>query len=214
MDRLIFQIERENLVDVYGIVHDLRMHRSLMVQTEVGPRQCLAHNTSALWANVLGFSAGSVRIPKPVRLGHHQVQNRNQCGPHLPEHGSSFHLWEHRTTQESLQVLRRIDPRNHSSLLAPTSVKGTQVVLYKLCKPALVVCVYIYCVLVHSNFYSVVFISWIFARGGGWLTFWPNLCYFSNVTVYKLFINADVLCWFCLFTTGLGYFAQVICWMQ
>lgn len=36
IDRLIFQIERENIVDVFGIVHDLRMHRTLMVQTEVG----------------------------------------------------------------------------------------------------------------------------------------------------------------------------------
>ncbi|KAG7473791.1 hypothetical protein MATL_G00099630, partial [Megalops atlanticus] len=34
IDRLIYQIERESLVDVYGIVHDLRMHRPLMVQTE------------------------------------------------------------------------------------------------------------------------------------------------------------------------------------
>uniref|UniRef100_A0A8C3GCJ4 protein-tyrosine-phosphatase n=1 Tax=Cyclopterus lumpus TaxID=8103 RepID=A0A8C3GCJ4_CYCLU len=34
IDRLIFQIERENVVDLYGIVHDLRMHRPLMVQTE------------------------------------------------------------------------------------------------------------------------------------------------------------------------------------
>ncbi|XP_062418961.1 receptor-type tyrosine-protein phosphatase eta [Pungitius pungitius] len=34
IDRLIFQIEREDFVDVYGIVHDLRMHRTLMVQTE------------------------------------------------------------------------------------------------------------------------------------------------------------------------------------
>ncbi|KAM9376093.1 receptor-type tyrosine-protein phosphatase beta-like [Pholidichthys leucotaenia] len=34
IDRLLFQIERENKVDVYGIVHDLRMHRPLMVQTE------------------------------------------------------------------------------------------------------------------------------------------------------------------------------------
>ncbi|KAM3608811.1 uncharacterized protein V6R79_005192 [Siganus canaliculatus] len=34
IDRLIAQIERENIVDVYGIVHDLRMHRPLMVQTE------------------------------------------------------------------------------------------------------------------------------------------------------------------------------------
>ncbi len=35
IDRLIFQIERDAVVDVYGIIHDLRMHRPLMVQTEV-----------------------------------------------------------------------------------------------------------------------------------------------------------------------------------
>ncbi|XP_061826005.1 receptor-type tyrosine-protein phosphatase eta-like isoform X1 [Nerophis lumbriciformis] len=34
IDRLIFQIEIDNVVDVYGNVHDLRMHRPLMVQTE------------------------------------------------------------------------------------------------------------------------------------------------------------------------------------
>ncbi|XP_059916132.1 receptor-type tyrosine-protein phosphatase eta isoform X3 [Gadus macrocephalus] len=34
IDRLIFQIERESMVDVYGTIHDLRMHRTLMVQTE------------------------------------------------------------------------------------------------------------------------------------------------------------------------------------
>ncbi|KAM7003473.1 receptor-type tyrosine-protein phosphatase eta-like [Tautogolabrus adspersus] len=34
IDHLIFQIERENMVDVFGIVHNLRMHRPLMVQTE------------------------------------------------------------------------------------------------------------------------------------------------------------------------------------
>ncbi|XP_068169430.1 receptor-type tyrosine-protein phosphatase eta-like [Antennarius striatus] len=34
IDRLIFQIERDNIVDVYSIVHDMRMHRPLMVQTE------------------------------------------------------------------------------------------------------------------------------------------------------------------------------------
>ncbi|XP_055078519.1 receptor-type tyrosine-protein phosphatase eta [Periophthalmus magnuspinnatus] len=34
IDRLLFQIERENVVDIYGIVHDMRMHRTLMVQTE------------------------------------------------------------------------------------------------------------------------------------------------------------------------------------
>ncbi|XP_026123520.1 receptor-type tyrosine-protein phosphatase eta-like isoform X2 [Carassius auratus] len=34
IDRLIFQIEQDGVVDVYGIIHDLRMHRPLMVQTE------------------------------------------------------------------------------------------------------------------------------------------------------------------------------------
>ncbi|XP_062405345.1 receptor-type tyrosine-protein phosphatase eta [Sardina pilchardus] len=34
IDRLIFQIERDGVVDIYGIIHDLRMHRTLMVQTE------------------------------------------------------------------------------------------------------------------------------------------------------------------------------------
>ncbi|KAJ7344390.1 hypothetical protein JRQ81_000340 [Phrynocephalus forsythii] len=34
LDRLIHQMEMENIVDVYGVVYDLRMHRSLMVQTE------------------------------------------------------------------------------------------------------------------------------------------------------------------------------------
>uniref|UniRef100_A0ABM5F8R6 protein-tyrosine-phosphatase n=1 Tax=Pogona vitticeps TaxID=103695 RepID=A0ABM5F8R6_9SAUR len=34
LDRLIHQMEVENTVDVYGVVYDLRMHRSLMVQTE------------------------------------------------------------------------------------------------------------------------------------------------------------------------------------
>lgn len=41
IDRLIYQIENENTVDVYGIVYDLRMHRPLMVQTEVRPGLCL-----------------------------------------------------------------------------------------------------------------------------------------------------------------------------
>ena len=37
IDCLIYQIENESTVDVYGIVYDLRMHRPLMVQTEVRP---------------------------------------------------------------------------------------------------------------------------------------------------------------------------------
>ncbi|XP_063053903.1 receptor-type tyrosine-protein phosphatase eta-like [Engraulis encrasicolus] len=34
IDRVIFQIERESKVDVFGIVYEMRMHRPLMVQTE------------------------------------------------------------------------------------------------------------------------------------------------------------------------------------
>ncbi|KAF4095334.1 hypothetical protein G5714_024412 [Onychostoma macrolepis] len=34
IDHLIFQIERDGMVDIYGIVNDMRMHRPLMVQTE------------------------------------------------------------------------------------------------------------------------------------------------------------------------------------
>ncbi|KAG9352431.1 hypothetical protein JZ751_020845 [Albula glossodonta] len=34
IDRLIFQIERDSAVDVFGVIHELRMHRPLMVQTE------------------------------------------------------------------------------------------------------------------------------------------------------------------------------------
>ena len=38
VDHLIYQIENENTVDVYGIVYDRRMHMPLTVQTEVRPR--------------------------------------------------------------------------------------------------------------------------------------------------------------------------------
>lgn len=48
IDRLIYQIENENTVDVYGIVYDLRMHRPLMVQTEVRLDLCLTLTTDFL----------------------------------------------------------------------------------------------------------------------------------------------------------------------
>uniref|UniRef100_A0A8C1JBS1 Protein tyrosine phosphatase receptor type Jb, tandem duplicate 1 n=1 Tax=Cyprinus carpio TaxID=7962 RepID=A0A8C1JBS1_CYPCA len=37
IDHLIFQIEKDSMVDIYGIVNDMRMHRPLMVQTELVP---------------------------------------------------------------------------------------------------------------------------------------------------------------------------------
>lgn len=104
IDRLIFQIERENIVDVYGIVHDLRMHRPLMVQTEVGRKKksaacsCSTIKSKiffwALWIFVFGASAGSVRVLEPVCNGHHQIKDRNQRGSDLPKHGCSLHLRE------------------------------------------------------------------------------------------------------------------------
>uniref|UniRef100_A0AAV2KZU1 protein-tyrosine-phosphatase n=1 Tax=Knipowitschia caucasica TaxID=637954 RepID=A0AAV2KZU1_KNICA len=67
IDRLIFQIERENVVDVYGIVHDMRMHRVLMVQTEdqfVFLNQCAldiirsrtGNNVDLIYQNAAAFS--------------------------------------------------------------------------------------------------------------------------------------------------------------
>uniref|UniRef100_A0A8C4TLX4 Uncharacterized protein n=1 Tax=Erpetoichthys calabaricus TaxID=27687 RepID=A0A8C4TLX4_ERPCA len=35
LDHLIHQIKLDNIVDIYGIVYELRMHRPLMVQAEV-----------------------------------------------------------------------------------------------------------------------------------------------------------------------------------
>lgn len=55
IDRLIYQIENENTVDVYGIVYDLRMHRPLMVQTEVRPHLCWTPRPSHL--SVKGHAA-------------------------------------------------------------------------------------------------------------------------------------------------------------
>ncbi|KPP66776.1 hypothetical protein Z043_114689, partial [Scleropages formosus] len=34
IDRLIYQIEQDGVVDVFGTIHNMRMHRTLMVQTE------------------------------------------------------------------------------------------------------------------------------------------------------------------------------------
>lgn len=37
LDRVLQQLESKDTVDIYGSVFDLRLHRSHMVQTEVGP---------------------------------------------------------------------------------------------------------------------------------------------------------------------------------
>ncbi|KAB5565550.1 hypothetical protein PHYPO_G00242860 [Pangasianodon hypophthalmus] len=67
LDHLIFQIERENMVDIYGIIHDMRMHRPLMVQTEdqyVFLNQCasdiiksrIGTNVDLIYQNAAAFS--------------------------------------------------------------------------------------------------------------------------------------------------------------
>ncbi|XP_053497988.1 receptor-type tyrosine-protein phosphatase eta, partial [Ictalurus furcatus] len=67
LDHLIFQIERESIVDIYGIIHDMRMHRPLMVQTEdqyVFLNQCasdiiksrMGTNVDLIYQNAAAFS--------------------------------------------------------------------------------------------------------------------------------------------------------------
>lgn len=109
IDRLIFQIERENIVDVYGIVHDLRMHRPLMVQTEVGRKSEMAsyffYNlknsqfSDALRTFLFDIPAGSVCVLKPVCHGHYQIKNWNQCGSDLPKHSCTLYLREYRAKE-------------------------------------------------------------------------------------------------------------------
>lgn len=120
IDRLIFQIERENIVDVYGIVHDLRMHRPLMVQTEVRHSLRFGHKNYTLYKNFctqLNVSAGSVRLPKPMFNGHHQIKNWNQCGSNLPKHCCTLHLWKCRTQKRFPKkwIPQCIDPGNQLS---------------------------------------------------------------------------------------------------
>ncbi|XP_070687308.1 receptor-type tyrosine-protein phosphatase eta-like [Pempheris klunzingeri] len=86
IDRLIFQIERENIVDVYGIVHDLRMHRPLMVQTEdqyVFLNQCAMDiirsrtgtNVDLIYQNTAALSIYENVVPKKgfPRNGYHNA---------------------------------------------------------------------------------------------------------------------------------------------
>ncbi|KAI4894586.1 hypothetical protein NFI96_018812, partial [Prochilodus magdalenae] len=67
LDHLIFQIERDSMVDIFGIVYDMRMHRSLMVQTEdqyVFLNQCavdiiksrMGTNVDLIYQNAAAFS--------------------------------------------------------------------------------------------------------------------------------------------------------------
>ncbi|XP_049331024.1 LOW QUALITY PROTEIN: receptor-type tyrosine-protein phosphatase eta [Astyanax mexicanus] len=67
LDHLIFQIERDSMVDIFGIVYDMRMHRTLMVQTEdqyVFLNQCavdiiksrMGTNVDLIYQNAAAFS--------------------------------------------------------------------------------------------------------------------------------------------------------------
>ncbi|TSK45850.1 Receptor-type tyrosine-protein phosphatase eta [Bagarius yarrelli] len=67
LDHLIFQIERESMLDIFGIIYDMRMHRPLMVQTEdqyVFLNQCasdiiksrMGTNVDLIYQNTAAFS--------------------------------------------------------------------------------------------------------------------------------------------------------------
>lgn len=99
IDRLIFQIESENLVDVYGIVHDLRMHRPLMVQTEVR-RRC-------------GSSRfGSCRLRKPLMSLQDQYVFLNQCAMDIirSRTGTNVDLIYQNTA--ALSIYENVEPKN------------------------------------------------------------------------------------------------------
>ncbi|XP_028307374.1 receptor-type tyrosine-protein phosphatase eta isoform X2 [Gouania willdenowi] len=79
VDHVIFQIERENIVDVHGIVYNLRMHRALMVQTEdqyVFLNQCALDiirsrtgtNVDLIYQNIAALSIYENIQPKSRRL--------------------------------------------------------------------------------------------------------------------------------------------------
>ncbi|XP_041075215.1 receptor-type tyrosine-protein phosphatase eta [Polyodon spathula] len=82
IDRLICQIERENVVDVYGIVYNLRMHRPLMVQTEdqyIFLNQCAkdfirsrtGNNVDLIYQNTAAMGIYENFSPTKTQNGHH-----------------------------------------------------------------------------------------------------------------------------------------------
>ncbi|KAK6472686.1 receptor-type tyrosine-protein phosphatase eta-like [Huso huso] len=82
IDRLIYQIERESMVDIYGIVHNLRMHRPLMVQTEdqyIFLNQCAkdfirsrtGNNVDLIYQNTAAMGIYENFTPTKTQNGHH-----------------------------------------------------------------------------------------------------------------------------------------------
>ncbi|XP_058857758.1 receptor-type tyrosine-protein phosphatase eta [Acipenser ruthenus] len=82
IDRLIYQIERESVVDIYGIVHNLRMHRPLMVQTEdqyIFLNQCAkdfirsrtGNNVDLIYQNTAAMGIYENFTPTKTQNGHH-----------------------------------------------------------------------------------------------------------------------------------------------
>ena len=53
IDRIIFQIERERMVDVFGIVSDMCMHRPFMVKTKVRDTQPVTHRQWDLFERLI-----------------------------------------------------------------------------------------------------------------------------------------------------------------
>ncbi|XP_058858760.1 phosphatidylinositol phosphatase PTPRQ-like [Acipenser ruthenus] len=82
IDQLIYQIERESVVDIYGIVHNLRMHRPLMVQTEdqyIFLNQCAkdfirsrtGNNVDLIYQNTAAMGIYENFTPTKTQNGHH-----------------------------------------------------------------------------------------------------------------------------------------------
>ncbi|XP_041131973.1 receptor-type tyrosine-protein phosphatase eta-like isoform X2 [Polyodon spathula] len=82
IDRLICQIERESVVDIFGIVYNLRMHRPLMVQTEdqyIFLNQCAkdlirartGNNVDLIYQNTAAMGIYENFTPTKTQNGHH-----------------------------------------------------------------------------------------------------------------------------------------------
>ncbi|KTF96035.1 hypothetical protein cypCar_00024369 [Cyprinus carpio] len=97
IDHLIFQIERDSIVDIYGIVNDMRMHRPLMVQTEI---VFFLETESSLRPLPFSSSQRSVRKKQQGKGTKHSAMS--QLTPtqilhasHLPSRDDSPVLFEH-----------------------------------------------------------------------------------------------------------------------
>ncbi|XP_016091647.1 receptor-type tyrosine-protein phosphatase eta-like, partial [Sinocyclocheilus grahami] len=86
IDHLIFQVERDSMVDIFGIVNDMRMHRPLMVQTEeqyVYLHQCaydIIRSRTGTNVDLIYQNAAALSIYQNVNYQNHVGVEGNEKG--------------------------------------------------------------------------------------------------------------------------------------